>query len=35
MFVIDVGYHQIAVLEARSWAIPVIGVVDSNHSPRH
>ena len=33
MFVIDVGYHKIAVLEARKLGIPVIGVVDSNHSP--
>ncbi|MBK6865438.1 MAG: 30S ribosomal protein S2 [Ideonella sp.] len=33
MFVIDVGYHKIAILEARKLGIPVIGVVDSNHSP--
>ena len=33
MFVIDVGYHKIAVLEARKLGIPVIGIVDSNHSP--
>lgn len=33
MFVIDVGYHKIAVLEAKKLGIPVIGVVDSNHSP--
>ena len=31
MFVIDVGYHKIAVLEAKKLNIPVIGVVDSNH----
>jgi small subunit ribosomal protein S2 len=33
MFVIDVGYHKIAVAEAKKLGIPVIGVVDSNHSP--
>ncbi|KNZ32123.1 MAG: 30S ribosomal protein S2 [Methylibium sp. NZG] len=33
MFVIDVGYHKIAILEARKLGIPIIGVVDSNHSP--
>jgi len=33
MFVIDVGYHKIAVLEAKKLGIPIIGVVDSNHSP--
>ena len=33
MFVIDVGYHKIAVAEAVKLGIPVIGVVDSNHSP--
>ena len=33
IFVIDVGYHKIAVLEAKKLGIPVIGVVDSNHSP--
>jgi small subunit ribosomal protein S2 len=33
MFVIDVGYHKIAVLEAKKLGIPVIGIVDSNHSP--
>jgi small subunit ribosomal protein S2 len=33
MFVIDVGYHKIAVLEAQKLGIPVIGIVDSNHSP--
>lgn len=31
--VIDVGYHKIAVAEARKLGIPLIGVVDSNHSP--
>jgi len=33
MFVIDVGYHKIAILEAKKLGVPVIGVVDSNHSP--
>jgi small subunit ribosomal protein S2 len=33
IFVIDVGYHKIAVAEAVKLKIPVIGVVDSNHSP--
>jgi small subunit ribosomal protein S2 len=33
MFVIDVGYHKIAVAEAKKLGIPVIGVVDTNHSP--
>jgi small subunit ribosomal protein S2 len=33
LFVIDVGYHKIAVAEAQKLGIPVIGVVDSNHSP--
>jgi small subunit ribosomal protein S2 len=33
MFVIDVGYHKIAISEAKKLGIPVIGVVDTNHSP--
>jgi small subunit ribosomal protein S2 len=33
MFVVDVGYHKIAVTEARKLKIPIIGVVDTNHSP--
>jgi len=33
IFVIDVGYHKIAVTEAEKLGIPVIGVVDTNHSP--
>jgi small subunit ribosomal protein S2 len=33
MFVIDVGYHKIAVSEAKKLGIPVVGVVDTNHSP--
>lgn len=33
IFVIDVGFHNIAILEAKKLGIPLIGVVDSNHSP--
>ncbi len=33
LFVIDVGYHQIAITEANKLGIPVIAVVDTNHSP--
>ncbi|WP_310385360.1 30S ribosomal protein S2 [Roseateles sp.] len=33
IFVIDVGFHKIAVAEAKKLGIPVIGVVDTNHSP--
>jgi small subunit ribosomal protein S2 len=33
IFVIDVGYHKIAIAEARKLGIPLIAVVDSNHSP--
>ena len=33
IFVVDVGYHKGAVTEAGKLGIPVIGVVDTNHSP--
>ncbi len=33
LFIIDVGYHRIAVTEARKLGIPIVGVVDTNHSP--
>jgi small subunit ribosomal protein S2 len=33
LFVIDVGYHKIAVTEAQKLGIPVVAVVDTNHSP--
>ncbi len=33
LFVIDVGYQKGAVQEARKLGIPVVAVVDSNHSP--
>ena len=34
LFVIDVGYHKIAVQEAAKLGIPVVAVVDTNHSPQ-
>ena len=33
LFIIDVGYQKGAVQEANKLGIPVIGVVDTNHSP--
>ncbi|OIN91459.1 MAG: 30S ribosomal protein S2 [Comamonadaceae bacterium CG1_02_60_18] len=33
IFVIDVGYHKIAIAEARKLGIPLVAVVDTNHSP--
>ena len=33
LFIIDVGYHKIAIQEANKLGIPVVGVVDTNHSP--
>ncbi|HYG14092.1 MAG TPA: 30S ribosomal protein S2, partial [Methylophilaceae bacterium] len=33
LFVIDVGYQKNAIAEANKLGIPVIGVVDTNHSP--
>ncbi|MEF8699362.1 MAG: 30S ribosomal protein S2 [Candidatus Accumulibacter sp. UW26] len=33
LFVIDVGYHKIAITEASKLGIPVVAVVDTNHSP--
>ena len=32
IFVIDVGYHKIAVTEAKKLGVPIIGVVDTNNS---
>jgi small subunit ribosomal protein S2 len=32
LFVIDVGFHKIAVTEARKLGIPIVGVVDTNNS---
>jgi len=33
IFVIDVGYHKIAITEAGKLSIRVVGIVDTNHSP--
>jgi small subunit ribosomal protein S2 len=33
LFVVDVGYQKGAVAEANKLGVPVIGVVDTNHSP--
>ena len=33
LFVIDVGYHKIAITEANKLGIPVVAVVDTNHTP--
>jgi small subunit ribosomal protein S2 len=33
LFIIDVGYQKGAVAEANKLGIPVVGVVDTNHSP--
>src|SRR5690606_10996534 len=33
LFIIDVGYHKIAVSEARKLGVPIGAVVDTNHSP--
>jgi small subunit ribosomal protein S2 len=33
IFVIDVGFHKIAILEAQKLGIPLVGVVDTNHNP--
>jgi small subunit ribosomal protein S2 len=33
LFVVDVGYQKGAIAEASKLGIPVIGVVDTNHSP--
>ena len=33
IFVVDIGYHKIALTEAKKLGIPVIAVVDTNHAP--
>jgi len=33
LFIIDVGYQKGAVAEATKLGIPVVGVVDTNHTP--
>jgi len=35
LFVVDVGFEHIAVEEARRLKIPVIGIVDTNNSPKN
>jgi small subunit ribosomal protein S2 len=35
IFVIDVGYQKGAITEAAKLKIPVVGVVDTNHSPEN
>lgn len=34
LFVIDVGHEKIAIAEANRLSIPVIGIVDTNNSPK-
>ena len=34
IFVVDIGYHKGALLEAKNLGIPVISIVDTNHDPR-
>lgn len=34
LFVVDVGHEHIAIKEAKKMGIPVIGVVDTNNSPK-
>ena len=33
IFVCDVGFHKITITEAEKLGIPVVGIVDTNHSP--
>jgi small subunit ribosomal protein S2 len=33
IFIVDAGFHKIAITEAQKLGIPVICVVDTNHSP--
>ena len=33
MFVIDVGFHKIAITAAKKLGIPIVAVVDTNHNP--
>ena len=33
LFIVDVGYHKIAVTEALKLGVPIVAVVDTNHSP--
>jgi small subunit ribosomal protein S2 len=34
LFIIDVGYHKIAVTEAQKLGIPIVAIVDTNHNPQ-
>ncbi|MBI5447784.1 MAG: 30S ribosomal protein S2 [Gammaproteobacteria bacterium] len=34
LFVIDVGHEHIAIKEAKKMGIPIIGIVDTNNSPK-
>ncbi|WP_339044838.1 30S ribosomal protein S2 [Candidatus Zinderia endosymbiont of Aphrophora alni] len=33
LFIIDIGYHKNAVIEAKKLNIPIIALVDTNHNP--
>ncbi|MFM1826710.1 MAG: hypothetical protein RLY67_91 [Pseudomonadota bacterium] len=33
LFIVDVGYHKIALQEANKLGVPVVAIVDTNHSP--
>ena len=33
LFIVDVGHENIAITEANRLGIPVVGIVDTNHSP--
>ena len=35
LFIIDIGYHKIAIQEAKKIGAPIIGVVDSNCNPEN
>ncbi len=35
LFIVDVGYENIAIKEATKLKIPVVGVVDTNNNPDH
>lgn len=34
LFIIDVGKEDLAILEAQKLGIPVVGIVDTNNSPK-
>ena len=33
MFIVDIGFHKIAVKEAIKLGIPIVALVDTNHDP--